>query len=148
MLPYAILFTVPFIISQAVVASTKRKDLHKKGVFFFYSFNEPNLWYYCSAVTQVGFSLCSQMWQGYLYPVVSSLNVLTLTLHMSVSTLFLVLQTEVHLKCIYKRQEFKIFSWRCIKCQERLHMWTGPVSTSACMTEFFLADKALTIKQP
>lgn len=151
-MPYiCILYVLPYAFhcAEAPVVGTKRKRLtsvHSTGAFSIHISNEPDLWYYCIVVRQVGFSLCSQMWHGYLSPVVSSLNAPAVTLRMSVSSLFLVLQTVLDrgaLKCIYKRQEIATFRWRDIKYRVWIHVWTGLVfSMSAYVTEFFFADKA------
>lgn len=79
----------------------------KTGDFPIYISNQPNLWYHCIVVRRVGFSLCTQMWQGYLSPVVSSLNAPAVTLPVCLSPLYFssskLCLTVVHLKHIYKK---------------------------------------------
>lgn len=144
---HLVLFTVPFITMWSHWGWHKEeRPVHSTGVSSTDIAND--LWYYCVLVRQAGFSLCSQMWQGYLYPVVSSLNAPAVTLLMPVSSLFLVLQTVLDrgaLKCIYKRQEIVTPRWRDIECWAWIHVWTGPVWAflNYCMCDrVFLADKA------
>lgn len=136
---YHVLFTVPFITKRSPLWMAQRGTTP-----LIFPINQ-----FCGITVlwwDVGFGLCSQLWQGYLSAVVSSPNAPAVTLRICLSPLHFssskLCLTEVHLKRIYKRQEIATFRWRDIKCRVWIHMWTGLVSVSVCVTEFVLVDKA------
>lgn len=136
---HLVLFTVPFVTMWSPWGWHKEeRSVHSTR---FSSTDISNdLWYYCVLVRQVGFSLCSQMWQGYLYPVVSSLNAPAVTLlrplYFSSSKLCL---TEVHLNVFIKGKRLWLLDEEILNAEHELMCELGQFghfSITVCVTEF------------